>query len=239
MSCLRAHSLCGGMLVLAAFGSNARAAESEAPPTLSEAPVQAIWKAQEIAFTYQSFTTFYSCSSLEAKIRRLLIAVGAEPNLKIRTRGCFSSSEIARMPYVEIQVVSPVEATPEELAELDKTRSTRELAARVRGDSKQAERAEAQFPAQWTQVSLSRGKLNLEPGDCELIEQLKEKVLPKLAIKVIEDRTECTPHRISMTQPRLVVEALTPMASPDEPDKNANEKEEEEEKEEEKEKEKT
>jgi hypothetical protein len=195
---------------------SARAADPESLPPPSDAPVQAIWKPQELTFYFQSFTTFYSCSSLEAKVKRLLVAVGAHREMKIRTRGCMSHNDIARMPYVEITMRSPVEATPEALAELDKTKSTRELAARVRGDSKQAELAAGQFPAQWKRVSLSRGKLNLDPGDCELIEQLKKEVLPKLAIKVVDDDVGCTPNQISMTQPRLVVDALAPIPTPDE-----------------------
>ena len=68
----------------------------------------------------------------------------------------------------------------------------------------------------WKQVSLSRGKLYLEPGDCELVEQLSEKVFPKLGIRVIEDDVRCTPNQVSMNQPRLVVEALVPVPKPDE-----------------------
>ena len=36
----------------------------------SPEPVQAIWKNQEFAFFFLSQTTFYSCSSLEAKLER-------------------------------------------------------------------------------------------------------------------------------------------------------------------------
>ncbi len=178
-------------------------------------PVQAVWKQQEVPFYFQSFTTFYSCSSMESKIRRLLIALGVNREMKIRTRGCLSPHEISRTPFVEITLVSPVVATPEELAELDKTRSTRELVARVRGDSKEFEAAAAQFPAQWKRVSLSRGKLYLEPGDCELIDQLKERVLPKLAVRIVDDDIRCTPNQTSINQPRLVVEALFEMPKPD------------------------
>jgi hypothetical protein len=117
-----------------------------------------------------------------------------------------------------------VEATPEALAELDKTRSTRELVARVRGDSKQAQLAAAPFPAHWKRVSLSRGKLNLEPGDCELIEQLNKKVFPKLAIRVVDDTVGCTPHGTSMKQPRLVVEVLAPLPTADEAQQKEKEK---------------
>ena len=215
MSLARSRLRTRGLILLCTCAAGvAFSAETPAPPP-SDAPVQAVWKSQEIKFYYQSFTTFYSCSSLETKVKRLLIAVGANRDMKIRTRSCMSAHEISRMPYVEITLVSPVEATPEVLAEFDKTKSTRELVARVRGDAKEAELATTQFPAQWKRVSLSRGKLNLEPGDCELIDQLKDKVLPKLAIKIVDDNVECVPGRISMSQPRLVVDALAPMPKAD------------------------
>jgi hypothetical protein len=215
MSRARPRYLSRSLVLLCACASVALGAD--APGTNSDVPVQALWKPQELTFYYQSFTTFYSCSSLETKVKRLLVAVGADRDIKVRTRNCMSSNAINRMPYVEIKMLSPVEATPEVLAEFDKTKSTRELVARVRGDSKDAELATSQFPAQWKRVSLSRGKLNLEPGDCELIDQLKKKILPKLAIKIVEDDVECVPGRISMTQPRLVVDTLVPMPKPDEP----------------------
>lgn len=220
MSWSRMRPYCFGALMASLCAAGAGGAETEpvaAPPAdaPTQAPVQAVWKSQEIEFFYQSFTTFYSCSSLEAKVKRLLIAVGAQRDMKVDVRGCFSAGEIARLPRVEIALTAPVAVTPEVLAELDKTRSTRELTARVRGDSKQADLQEQQFGAQWQRVSLSRGKLNLEPGDCELIDQLKDKVFPKLAIRIVADEVQCVPNQISMTQPRLIVEALTPLPTPD------------------------
>lgn len=200
--------------VMAALLPVASAQES----VTTEPPVvQAVWKQQEVPFYFQSFTTFYSCSSLETKIKRILVALGVDPEMKLRTRGCLSRDQIARMPYVEISLMSPVEATPEALAELDKTRSTRELAARVRGESKQAEEAAAPFPAQWKEVALARAKLYLDPGDCELVYQLKEKVLPKLGVIVVGDDVKCALNQSSMRQPKLVVKALFAMPKPDEP----------------------
>ena len=84
-------------------------------------------------------------------------------------------------------VISPVEATPEAIAERDKNKSTRELTARVQGKSEDAAALADQFPAHWKRVSLSRGALNLEPGDCELIDELRRKVLPKLAVRIVKD----------------------------------------------------
>lgn len=196
----RPGALIGGLL-LAGLSCMRYGVAAEEPP-----PVPAIWKQQEINFYFHSFTTFYSCRSLADRVEELLLALGASPQTKVRSSGCIGN-EIARTPYLRINVASPVEATPAALAEAEKTRSTRELAARVRGE--RAADPSDRFPAYWKHVSLSRGEFNLEPGDCELIEQLKRKVLPKLAVRVVKDDMQCSPHQLTLGQPRLEVQALT------------------------------
>jgi hypothetical protein len=200
--------VCAGVLAGSADGI---AAEPE--------PVQAIWKPQEITFYFQSFTTFYSCSGLESKVERILEELGAEAKVTVRSADC--SLTVARMPRVIIEAISPVEATPEALAEREKGRSTRELVARVQGKRAEDSDVAQPFPAQWRPVSLSRGQLDLEPGDCELMQELRKKVLPKLAVRITEDQVQCTPHQVTFGQPRLQVEALVALPKPDEkgPDK--------------------
>jgi hypothetical protein len=187
----------------------AHAAEQGSPE-----PVQAIWKDQEFAFYFQSQTTFYSCSSLEAKLERILKALGATSRVKVRSVDCQSGP--VRMPRVIVNVRAPVEATPQALAERDKSKGKRELAARVRGEKEDPE-ALAPFPAQWKHVALKRGEVNLEPGDCELIDELRRKVLPKLAVRLVKDGTHCTPHQLTLGQPQLEVEALMALPKPDAP----------------------
>ena len=188
----------------------AHAAEPGSPE-----PVQAIWKNQEFAFYFQSQTTFYSCSSLEAKLERILKVLGVpKPYVKVRSVDCQSGP--VRMPRVFVKITAPVEATPEAIADRDKGKSKRELAARVRGEKEDPE-ALAPFPAQWKVVSLSRGAADLEPGDCELIDELRRKVLPKLAIRVVKDSTHCTPQQLTLGQPQLEVQALVALPKPDQP----------------------
>ena len=182
----------------------------------SPEPVQAIWKDQELTFYFQSQTTFYSCSSLQQKVERILKALGARADVKVRSVDCQSGP--VRMPRVVVNVTAPVEATPQALAERDKGKSKRELTARVRGEKEDPE-ALAPFPAQWKRVSLSRGVLGLEPGDCELIDEMRRKVLPKLAIRVVNDNTHCTPQQLTIGQPQLEVEALVALPKPDEKEK--------------------
>jgi hypothetical protein len=201
-------------LCLALGAQRAAAAEADAPATSAD-PVEAIWKQHEFSFHFTSFTTFYSCTGLEAKLERLLKALGAkDANVRVRAPEC--PTAVARMPRVTIEARAPVEATPEAIAERDKNKSTRELAARVQGKSGGASEITEQFPASWKRVSLSRGSLGLEPGDCELIDELRKKVLPRLAVRVVEDKVSCSPHTVTLGQPQLEVDALVALPKPDE-----------------------
>ena len=82
------------------------AVEPEAEAASAADPVQAIWKHQEIAFYFQSFTTFYSCTGLESKLVRIMRELGVHARVKVRSADCPYS--VARMPRVIMQVISPV-----------------------------------------------------------------------------------------------------------------------------------
>jgi hypothetical protein len=189
------------------------AVAAESPADTQSAPVSAVWKPQEIGFHYQSFTTFYSCRALEGRVEQILLALGADKeSLQVRSTGC-EGGRIARLPYLRIKLKSPVEATPEVLAELESTRSTRELAARVKGE--RAPDSDERIDAYWKPVALFRGRLRLDPGDCQLVEQMQREVFPKMGIRVTKDQVNCMPNQVSMTMPRLELEALIAAEKPD------------------------
>ncbi len=181
----------------------------------SSEPVQAIWKPQEFTFHYQSFTTFYSCDSLESKLEQILKQVGAEAVVKVRSPDCGRGP--VRQPSADIQLISPVEATPDALAELKRGDTRRELAARVAGKTKELEEMEKPFAAQWQRVTVGRSRkaAGLENGDCELLDQVRKKILPKLAVRVVKENSPCPPNSPSLTRPTLIVDALTQMPKPD------------------------
>lgn len=212
-------STASALLLALLFGMPGMAADAPTPadkPAVAGAePVQAIWKHQEIAFYFQSFTTFYSCTGLEGKLERIMRELGVHAKVRVRSADCPSS--VARMPRVVMAVIGPVEATPEALAERDKNKSVRELTQRVRGKGKSDNPLDSldQFPAQWRRVALSRGRLDLQPGDCELIEELTKKVLPKLAVRIVNDDVQCSPNQLTLGQPRLEVESLVEMPKAD------------------------
>ncbi len=181
--------------------------------------VQAVWKPQEFSFQFQSFNVFYSCESLEAKLEQILKQVGAQAVVRVRSPECGRGP--ARMPRADIQLLSPVEATPDALAELKQGESKRDLAARVAGKSAEAEELEKPFAAQWQRVNIgkSRAMPSLESGDCELVDQVRRKIFPKLAVRVVESNSPCPTNSPSLTRPTMVVDALTRIPQPDEADK--------------------
>jgi hypothetical protein len=205
------------LLVSSTSSAQEQGAEEEAQPKPGEVP--AIWKSQEIAFYFQSFSTFYSCDGLERKFERILEALGAKANVRVSSPEC--PNEIARMPRVVMQVTMPVEATPEALAARDKNKSTRELKARVQG--KDPNEGMEQFPAHWKRLSLGQ-QLRLQAGDCELIEEFRRKVLPKLAVRVVDENVLCSPNSSSLVRPRLELEALIALPTPDTKDQSPTDK---------------
>jgi len=208
-----------GMLAMLGATASALAEEQK-----EAEPIQAVWKPQEITFYYQSFTTYYSCESLESKLEQILRQVGAQAEVRVRSVDCGRGP--ARLPRAEIRLIAPVEATPEALAELKKGQSVRELVARVSGRRDVVANLEKPFLARWERVTVGRGRGGLEAGDCELLEQVRRQILPKLAVRVIEDNTPCPPNSPGLTRPSLVVEALIKVPEPDEvaPKSGAREK---------------
>ena len=180
------------------------------PLQAEDAPVQSAWKVQEITYSYVGFTTAYNCDSAETKIKSILTTLGAHPNTKVRATGCPSNGP-SRNFFVNITAATPVPADEAKPSSSDESKQALLKRLGVKSDI-----STDQFPATWKSVDLSTDrKLDLRPGDCELMEGLRDKVLPKLGIKVTEDRLSCTPNQLGITTPKLVVSALMAQKSPD------------------------
>jgi hypothetical protein len=195
--------LLGPLLGLAALSVCAHA-------VAAEDVVQAKWKVQEIKYSYVGFTTAYDCDSAELKLKSLLTALGAHPDTRVNASGCFNNRP-ARNFFVTITAATPVPADEFEETKADKSRQELLKRLGVKGAF-----PESEFPASWQVVDISKlRKLDIRPGDCELIEGLRDHVLPKLSVRIEEDRVRCTPNQLSIQPPQLRVLALTPMKSPD------------------------
>jgi hypothetical protein len=197
-----------GACVLAAKLSHAAHADT---PDAAKTE-QAVRKPVEIKYSYVGFTTAYNCDAFEQKVRSILLTLGAPSQTRVQANGCIDVNRPSRNFFVTINSAAVIPASE---AKEPPDKATRELAERLTG-KKDPLRTDP-FPAQWKTVELSRDRrLDLQPGDCELMDGLSKDVLPKLSIKVVSDRVTCTPHNNSIVTPELTVSALVPLPKADE-----------------------
>ncbi len=163
------------------------------PGAAAEGEVAAAWKLQEIEFTYMGFTTRYSCEGLRDKLRLLLEASGVRPDYKVTTRACaMEPGHVTEFPRVQLSF---------HVAEIPQP------GARSIGEP---------TVARWRPVMINpRQPRYLEVGDCELIEQFRDRVLPAFTTRRFEGDINCIPHQLSGSSFLLRYEVLEGMPSPD------------------------
>lgn len=178
----------------------------------AEAPVvQAVWQPQEFTFQYMGFTTAYNCDALADKIEGILKRVGAREGVRVSAGGC-----IADRPQGSISVrIAALVPVPQGEASPDAGLGTEQRNALLqRLGVKPLDNTP--FAASWRTVEVPKDRsLQIGAGDCELLEQLRDRVFPKLHVKIVEDNTRCTPHQANIVPPRLTVSALLPLKSAD------------------------
>ena len=167
--------------------------------------VTAVWRQQSLEFAYQGTTTAYSCSTLQQRLEAILRSVGARDGLSVVMQRCMDQAGA----YVQITLESPVEATEANIAAVTQHTSTDALVAKVRNEALPTPENIERFPAEWKTISMSRDRtLKLEPGDCELVKQLRRDVFPRLSIRVVRDNLKCSVAFGNLGQPQLSVAAL-------------------------------
>lgn len=135
----------------------------------AEAPIVAKWESHIVKFRYNGFTTYYTCDGLRDALRRVLIAAGAREDVKVQVT-CPGSHYQAFAFLHALVGFSTLHATDGPVT--DET-----------------------IPAAWTPMRMSHRKpRDIERGDCELIEQFAEQILPLFAARDVEDNTVCTPR---------------------------------------------
>jgi hypothetical protein len=132
----------------------------------------AVWKAQELTFDYQGFTTRYSCDGLRDKVKNTLMALGAHRDLSVTPYGCGGAGGMSEpFPSVRIKL------------------STLQPAAVGEGAS-----PNTPVDAYWKAVNLS-GSGTLGGGDCELAERIRDNILPLFATRNLRAEISCVPHQ--------------------------------------------
>jgi hypothetical protein len=201
--------------------------------------VSAVYKAHEVGFVYHSFVNLLACDDLRNHVAGILRAVGARDDIRVRVSDCeffvfpdeaqwdrwgryegpadrfgYGRGDRQQTSHVRVELMFPIEATPEVMAEIERDKSRRELVSRVTGNPFAALNDPAIFPAQRQEVTLSRGTIRLGPEDCELLEQMIPTVLRRLDVKVVRRQLSCNPHQRSHFAPKVVVETLLPAGTP-------------------------
>jgi hypothetical protein len=146
----------------------------------------AMWQEHKYSFDFLGFTSTYSCDGLADKLKILLLAAGARPDVKSQAGACASSF-----------------GRPDKFARADLTFYTlipADAAAASSGTS---------IEGIWHHVEISSHEpRQLATGDCELVEQFKSNVLPMFATRNVEERTTCIPHQDSGSVIDLKFDAL-------------------------------
>ena len=108
-------------------------------------------------------------------------------------------------------IESPVKATVDNIRDITQYSSEEELIARARAMQLPSAAELQRFPAAWERISFHRNRyLHLDAGDCALVQQLRQQIMPRMSIQVTKDidAADCSRERESLTAPRLVVLAL-------------------------------
>ena len=185
------------LAMLACGASVARSDDTVADPRsaadAAPATVQATWVEQKLRFVYWANTAYYSCDGLEGKVSSILTAIGARPGFKVQARGCFNPRRGAEWtPMVDITV-----ATAREVGTVEPA----------------GEGAGQPFPARVMRVDLRDSQTGLlQPGDCELVQQLRDQVFKPLGAKIVVDRMSCSVHTLNIDTITMSLDVLVPVA---------------------------
>jgi len=202
----RACGLYGLLVCLGGFAAlhGSTVAATEAPAR--DARIAAVWKVQQLTFEYRGYSTLYGCRSLQQKLKVILIGVGAREGIDLRSYYCDEQSGIARF---QIRIESPVIATPENVRALTTHDARQELVARVNGTRLDSAADVQSFAAVWRTVSFARDRgMRLAAGDCELVQQIRQQILPQLSVQILYDNVHCSAAFGNIAPPRLTVSAL-------------------------------
>jgi hypothetical protein len=144
------------------------------------------WQSHKYTFQFLGFTSTYSCDGLADKLRIILLAAGARSDVKSQPGACASGF-----------------GRPDKFARADLTFYT--LAP-----SDPSAAASAAVKGVWRPVTFgSRQPRELGLGDCELVDQFRQQVLPMFTTRNVVNNTTCIPHQESGSNIDLRFESFT------------------------------
>jgi len=153
------------------------------------------WRSQKTELVYMGFTSHYSCDGLQEKLELLLRQLGARRDFKVVAYGCDRGfGTPSRFPRATLEF------------------ATLQPAAGDGTDT--AAPAEPPVTGVWHTVELSpRHPFDLQDGDCELMEQFRDKILPFFATRDLQVQATCVPHQDNGPF-SLQMQVFAPLAPP-------------------------
>jgi hypothetical protein len=160
------------------------------PPAAGSGGETAVWTPKELRFTYMGFTSHYSCDGLRDKISSTLLKFGARKDLVVNEISCGAGmGRPGPFPAVSIKmnVLTPAP---------DKT-------------DPNAAAATPTVTTHWKLVDLAASRDPLDvAGDCELIEQIKQRILPLFTARDVEYKSSCVPNQLQLGSTQLKAQFL-------------------------------
>jgi hypothetical protein len=149
--------------------------------------VPGVWQDHKIDLAYLGFTSHYSCDGLQSKLELLLRQLGARSDAKVTAFGCdrgFGTPSRFPRATMKFATLQPADA------------DNGAAAAAAAAAAATATNTAAPVAGVWRAVQLSPHRpFNLDDGDCELMEQFRDKVLPLFATRDQRLQLTCVPHQ--------------------------------------------
>ncbi len=195
-------SLIGAALAAVLAGLVPELSLAEAEPAAAApaaAPQPGVWKAHQIELAYMGFTSHYSCDGLESTLRLLLRELGAREDAKIDTYGCdrgFTTPVRFPRAVLKFSTLQPAESATDTSWSADSGAAAPPDAGAGGATAPSGPAASAPVSGIWRTVDIAPNHpFPLGDGDCELIEQFRDKVLPLFATRDQQLKLNCIPHQ--------------------------------------------
>jgi hypothetical protein len=180
------RACCAALLSAVTLAAWAADSPGAGPPTGLDVTGAGTWQSHNYDFQFMGFTSTYSCDGLADKLKVLLKAAGAAPNPKVQplcSRGYGVPDKLARATVVfsSLQPV-PIGAG-----------------------------AAVSVAGVWRHVELAPHRpFTLGLGDCELIEQFRDHLLPMFLTRNLNNQVTCVPHEDSGSNFNLAFDVFAP-----------------------------
>jgi hypothetical protein len=145
-----------------------------------------IWRHRHVSTAYFGVTTVFTCTTIEDAVRRVLLYFGARPDLKVKA-SCPNLIYPVRSAVVHSDFYTLEPAPPGAIDTV---------------------------PAQWVGVQLMPQRPSfMDPGECELVDQIKGLLTKDFSLRDVRYHTICTPYDETLLDYDVQAQVLKPLSA--------------------------